>query len=972
MYANVANFLNGKAESALDANTAQYLGGFNSAYYTNATNISTGTLAEPRLPFRMNQNVRTTDDVTFSNGTFIGTVSIGGDLVLTGNLYSQNVQSLSVADPLIKLGSNNSADTLWSGFLTHYSGSGYTNNHTGLIRDPSTKEYILMSTYADENNVNNNIIVVSDASFTYANLAVNSIKLGNNTSYSTLNGNTYSGTANNATFAYGKQESQLSVANSVYSNVANYLNGFNSSYFTNASNITTGILPWEVLPPSSINSTSSVTVSNTWTFQDIIINGGIKVQSSFGNTNQVLASNGSGGLYWKQDIGTLYYLQTIANTNVGVIRLYNANNVNNDVVLVGNGTSSVFSNSSYVVIDTQDEFVGTVTSVDGGAGLLGGPITDSGSLYVGAGAGISVNQDDVAVNAKEGLIANSSGLWVNTSYFSILSSEASSNNAFYLNFKTWESPGSIGNTTPNDGKFIDLQANTLLVKTNAVVNGYISVGNTVINSVYFPASANNAYRAFGKNENELNVNSSVYTVEANNASYLQGYTWDAPAAIGETTANTGAFTTLTVSGTIRNTANGAASRPPVSLTGAWFTGGNSTTTKSQLLIEPTGTTSTAWSTAGTGLGINAPSGFAGNFLDMQLNGVKYFGVSVNRLDLRMAGGAFFGMNFPSGYLNMLDYDGNTIFSFQRRADAMGLNLIGTNLSWGVNYYTPDVTLSRDAANTLALRRGVNAQTFRVYNTFTDASNYERGKLEWSSNVFRIGTERAGTGVARALELQTNGTSRIFINTSGYVGVGNTAPGQSLQVDGSIGIKNGLVANGSFGDAGFVLASNGTSIYWSNASGSATTANNASYLQGYTWETPAAIGETTANTGKFTYANVTSHIAFAGAAHMMGLGKITVSGMSPANIFEFSVATYTGGKMIIEVTDTHTNFRHISELLLSHDNTNVVATEYGVVQTGNTSLATFETDILSGNVRILATPISSNTTTFKVIQNLFLA
>jgi hypothetical protein len=330
------------------------------------------------------------------------------------------------------------------------------------------------------------------------------------------------------------------------------------------------------------------------------------------------------------------------------------------------------------------------------------------------------------------------------------------------------------------------------------------------------------------------------------------------------------------------------------------------------------------------------------------------------------------MNFPSGYLNMLDYDGNTIFSFQRRADAMGLNLIGTNLSWGVNYYTPDTTLSRDAANTLALRRGDNAQTFRVYNTFTDASNYERGKLEWSSNVFRIGTERAGTGVARALELQTNGTSRIFINTSGYVGVGNTAPGQSLQVDGSIGIKNGLVANGSFGDAGFVLASNGTSIYWSNASGSATTANNASYLQGYTWETPAAIGETTANTGKFTYANVTSHIAFAGAAHMMGLGKITVSGMSPANIFEFSVATYTGGKMIIEVTDTHTNFRHISELLLSHDNTNVVATEYGVVQTGNTSLATFETDILSGNVRILATPISSNTTTFKVIQNLFLA
>ena len=661
----------------------------------------------------MNQNVRTTDNVTFANGTFTGNITVGGDLVLTGNLYSQNVQSLSVADPLIKLGSNNSADTLWSGFITHYSGSGYTNNHTGLVRNPSTKEYILMSTYADENNVNNNIIVISDASFTYANLAVNSIKLGNNTTYSTLDGNTYSGTANNSTYAYGKQESQLyvanavfattannalrfngkqesqlsvanavysqaannttyaygkqesqlSVANSVYSNNANYLDGYDSSYFTNATNISTGTLSWNVLPQGSVNTSSSVTVSNTWTFQDIIINGGIKASNSFGNTNQVLASNGSGGIYWKQDVGTLYYLQTVANTSVGVMRLYNSNNVNNDVLLVGNGTASVFSNSSYVVIDTQDQFVGTVTSVEAGSGLLGGPITDTGSLYIGAGAGISVNQDDVAVNAKEGLIANSAGLWVNTAYFSILSSTTNANNAATLQYKTWEAPGSIGNTTPNDGKFLDLQANTLYVKRYITANDYINVGNTVINSVYFPASANNAYRAFGKNENQLNVNSATYT---------------------------------------------------------------------------------------------------------------------------------------------------------------------------------------------------------------------------------------------------------------------------------------------------------------------TASNNASYLEGYTWESPAAIGETTANTGKFTYANVTSHIAFAGAAHMMGLGKITVSGATPANIFEFSIATYSGGKLIIEATDTHTNFRHISELLLSHDNINVVATEYGVVQTGNTALATFETDILSGNVRILATPISSNTTTFKVIQNLFLA
>jgi hypothetical protein len=83
--------------------------------------------------------------------------------------------------------------------------------------------------------------------------------------------------------------------------------------------------------------------------------------------------------------------------------------------------------------------------------------------------------------------------------------------------------------------------------------------------------------------------------------------------------------------------------------------------------------------------------------------------------------------------------------------------------------TVDLILARDAANTLAQRNGTNAQTFRVYNTFTDASNYERGKIEWASNVLRIGTENAGTGTARNLAFQVGGTDRLDfgISVAGY-------------------------------------------------------------------------------------------------------------------------------------------------------------------------------------------------------------
>ena len=86
-------------------------------------------------------------------------------------------------------------------------------------------------------------------------------------------------------------------------------------------------------------------------------------------------------------------------------------------------------------------------------------------------------------------------------------------------------------------------------------------------------------------------------------------------------------TNVTLSGRFISSLNGAASAPPGAFTGTWFTGGTSTTTKPHFLCEPAGTTSTAWSTSGTGFGVNAASGFAGNLLDLQTNGTSFFRVN---------------------------------------------------------------------------------------------------------------------------------------------------------------------------------------------------------------------------------------------------------------------------------------------------------------------------------------------------------
>ena len=103
----------------------------------------------------------------------------------------------------------------------------------------------------------------------------------------------------------------------------------------------------------------------------------------------------------------------------------------------------------------------------------------------------------------------------------------------------------------------------------------------------------------------------------------------------------------------------------------------------------------------------------------------------------------------------------------------------------------DLTLFRDAANTLAQRNGINPQTFRLYNTFTDATtDFERLNFHWDSNVAKIGTQKGTTsGVARDLALETDGTTRMTVTSGGDVGIGTLTPAEKLDVIGNVVLSN---------------------------------------------------------------------------------------------------------------------------------------------------------------------------------------
>lgn len=222
--------------------------------------------------------------------------------------------------------------------------------------------------------------------------------------------------------------------------------------------------------------------------------------------------------------------------------------------------------------------------------------------------------------------------------------------------------------------------------------------------------------------------------------------------------------------------NGAASIPPFTFTGTWFSGGSATTTKPQFLIEPTGTTSTGWSTSGTGIGVNAASGFAGNLLDLQVAGTSKLNVS-NAGTLHTTTYLVTGANGLAMYSN--PFSETTLLSYFLNS---GISLVSTSfVSWRNATFdgSGDLFLYRDAANSLAQRNGTNAQTLNIYNTWANGgTDFERATIAWSSNILLIGSAKAGAGSARTVvvgsnpagnadaPLLFNGTSIDFYGTGG--------------------------------------------------------------------------------------------------------------------------------------------------------------------------------------------------------------
>jgi len=98
---------------------------------------------------------------------------------------------------------------------------------------------------------------------------------------------------------------------------------------------------------------------------------------------------------------------------------------------------------------------------------------------------------------------------------------------------------------------------------------------------------------------------------------------------------------ITLTGRMINSTNAAASAPASILTGTWFAGANNTSLPNLYVAPSAASVGTAWSTLGTGFGVNSIANFTGDLIHLLQNGTS-------RFRLTGMGRFFFGENATSG------------------------------------------------------------------------------------------------------------------------------------------------------------------------------------------------------------------------------------------------------------------------------------------------------------------------------------
>lgn len=170
---------------------------------------------------------------------------------------------------------------------------------------------------------------------------------------------------------------------------------------------------------------------------------------------------------------------------------------------------------------------------------------------------------------------------------------------------------------------------------------------------------------------------------------------------------------------------------------------------------------------------------------------------------------------------------------------------------------------------------------------------------------------------------------------------NTRDGKLFSSDGSIVFEVGANLHSlSVGSGGLTIANGALSFPTSDGSSGQVLVTDGS--------------------GTISFASPAGGVAPLGTNASHTSNTKTHTAASAVVVDEFPSSTYRSAKYMIQVDDTdNTNKFQTSEVLLVHNGSATFMTEYGHIAT-STTIATVDSDLVGGSVRLIVTPTGTNT------------
>ena len=251
--------------------------------------------------------------------------------------------------------------------------------------------------------------------------------------------------------------------------------------------------------------------------------------------------------------------------------------------------------------------------------------------------------------------------------------------------------------------------------------------------------------------------------------------------------------------------------------------------------------------------------------------------------------------------------------------------------------------SADAAIYIGNRGNATGHGWRLF--------YE-GTGTGTNNKFIIKSENGGSAVD-ALSFTTPGAATFAssINCT-QIGVTNIVTNKVVKYNGSILDDSNITDTGSL----ITLGSN-TTVSGTLTSSGLVTADELSVTNDATFNGSVDASGQEVLAGTYVINNIAVN----------GSSTATTSATTQVAVDTVSKTTFRTVKYLVQITNSTDSTYHATEILVTHDGTTPSITEYATIFTGSAEEATFSADISGSNLRLLATPASTDSMTFKITR-----